>query len=79
MLFRSPDGSGGVNSQSFTTIHYELDNSGSFANVSIYDAKGQFVREIANGELLSRQGFFRWDGLDEHEKMVTVGYYIVMF
>ena len=74
-----PDGSGGVNSQSFTTIHYELDNSGSFANVSIYDAKGQFVREIANGELLSRQGFFRWDGLDEHEKMVTVGYYIVIF
>ena len=74
-----PDGSGGTSNQSFTTINYELDNSGSSANITIYNANGQFVREIANGELLARQGFFRWDGLDDNGNLVTVGYYIVVF
>lgn len=74
-----PDGTGGNSNQAFTTINYELDNVGSFANVSIYNANGQFIKEIANGELLSAKGFFRWDGLDENGNVVKVGYYIVLF
>ena len=74
-----PDGTGGNSNQAFTTINYELDNAGSFANVSIYNANGQFIKEIANGELLSAKGFFRWDGLNENGNLVKVGYYIVLF
>ncbi|MEL6557921.1 MAG: lamin tail domain-containing protein [Bacteroidota bacterium] len=74
-----PDGTGGNSNQAFTTINYELDNVGSFANVSIYNANGQFIKEIANGELLSAKGFFRWDGLNENGNIVKVGYYIVLF
>ncbi|MGB3468662.1 MAG: lamin tail domain-containing protein, partial [Cyclobacteriaceae bacterium] len=74
-----PDGTGAAGSQSFTTINYAFENGGSFANVSIYNANGRFIRELANGELLASRGFFRWDGIDERGNIVKVGYYIVLF
>ncbi len=74
-----PGVSGNTNTPSFTTINYQGNVSGNFANVTIYDSNGQFIKTIANGELLSANGFFRWDGLKENGGLTNVGYYIVIF
>lgn len=63
----------------FTTINYEFDAAGNFANVRIYNTNGQLVKVLANGELLSSNGFFRWDGTNNNGKIAEVGYYIVHF
>lgn len=72
----NPDNTG-VND--FTTINYELQNAGSFANVNIYDPVGRLVKTLAQGDLLSTNGFFTWDGTDNSGARVRVGYYAIYF
>ncbi len=70
----SPDNDG---FEDFLQISYDLDQTGYTANVRIYDAKGRQVKGLANNELLSPRGFFKWNGeLDNGEK-ARVGIYIV--
>lgn len=63
----------------FTTINYEFQNTGNFANVNIYDAAGRLVRTIVEGGLLSTTGFFTWDGTDNSGSRARVGYYAIYF
>lgn len=63
----------------FTTINYELDGPGKFANVIIYDQKGRVINDLANGILLSNSGFLRWDGVTNNGTMANMGYYLVLF
>jgi len=63
----------------FTTINYQLDQTGQFANITIYDRLGRPVKELANGESLSTSGFFRWDGVTDAGKKARMGHYLVVF
>lgn len=63
----------------FTTINYEFQNTGNFANVNIYDAAGRLVKTIVEGDLLSTSGFFTWDGIDNNGSRARAGYYAIYF
>lgn len=65
--------------QSFTTINYQFDQGGKFANIMIYNQLGQPVAELAKGASLGTSGFVRWDGTSSTGSMVRMGYYIVVF
>jgi len=61
----------------FTTIRYEAQLAGTVANITIFDANGREVKHLVKNELLARNGFFQWDGLDERSRKVPMGYYIL--
>lgn len=63
----------------FTTINYEFDRPGKFANVAIYDQSGRLVKTLAEGALLATSGFLRWDGTSNTGELARLGYYIVLF
>ncbi len=69
----------GSGSNSFTTINYEFETSGNFANITLYDQNGRFVKELARGISLGADGFIRWDGTAADGGVVRVGYYVVVF
>ncbi|MEP2023392.1 lamin tail domain-containing protein, partial [Reichenbachiella sp.] len=71
-----PDNSG---MDDYTTINYQLDQSGNFANVHIYSVNGVLIKTLAEGELLSTTGFFTWDGTTNNGSQASVGYYMVIF
>ncbi|MEO9965262.1 MAG: lamin tail domain-containing protein [Reichenbachiella sp.] len=71
-----PDNTG---SNDYTTISYQLDQTGNFANVNIYSTSGDLVKTLAEGELLSINGFFTWDGINNQGGRASVGYYVVFF
>lgn len=65
--------------ESFTTINYELDRTGQFANIMVYNQLGQPVAELAKGISLNTSGFIRWDGTSNSGNRVRMGYYVVLF
>lgn len=69
----------GSGTNSFTTINYNFGSTGQFANISLYDQNGRFVKELARGVSLSADGFVRWDGTGANGGVVRVGYYVVVF
>lgn len=70
----SPDGDG---FQDFLLIDYQLEEAGFLANVTLFDAEGQLVKEIAKSELLALEGQLKWDGdLDNTEK-ARIGIYLL--
>ena len=71
-----PDNNG---TDDFATISYEVDTPGTFANVTVYDAYGRFIKNLAEGELISASGFFTWDGTDQNGSRARVGYYVIYF
>lgn len=71
-----PDNSG---MNDYTTINYQLDQSGNFANVNVYSVNSVLIKTLAEGELLSTSGFFTWDGTANNGSQATVGYYLVLF
>ncbi|MDW3196586.1 MAG: lamin tail domain-containing protein [Cytophagales bacterium] len=69
----------GSGTNSFTTINYEFENAGNFANITLFDQNGRFVKELARGVSLAADGFIRWDGTGVDGGVVRVGYYVVVF
>lgn len=63
----------------FTTINYQLDQPGKFANVNIYDQTGRLVKNLAQGVLLSTSGFLRWDGDTNDGGVARMGYHLIIF
>ena len=61
----------------FTTIRYEAQLAGTVASITIFDANGREIKRLVKNELLARNGFFQWDGLDERSRKVPVGHYIL--
>lgn len=59
-------------------LNYDLDRSGYVLNVSIYDAAGFKIKELANNELLGTQGIITWDGTDGDNQIADLGMYIVV-
>jgi len=72
----APDEPGRAN---FTTLNFSFDEPGNVVNVSIYDVKGNMVKEITRNSLVSTSGFFRWDGTNERGAKARVGYYMILF
>jgi hypothetical protein len=70
----SPDNDG---RDDIATIRYQLTETGYLANVFIFDAAGRLVRHLAKNELLSLEGFWKWDGLGENQNKLPIGTYIV--
>ncbi len=71
----SPDNDG-YNDYCF--INYQTPEPGYVANITIYDASGRPVRYLANNAILGIKGNFRWDGLDDKQKTLPVGAYIIV-
>jgi hypothetical protein len=70
----SPDNDG---YQDFCFIKYHLAQVGFTANIFIYDINGRMVRRLANNSTLSREGSFRWDGLDDTLNPLPMGHYVI--
>lgn len=58
-------------------IAYNFDEAGYVANVTIFNAKGLKMRTLTNNELLGTSGFWAWDGLDDNNKRVPTGIYVI--
>ncbi|MEK6480665.1 lamin tail domain-containing protein [Catalinimonas sp. 4WD22] len=69
-----PDQSGYLD---YTTINFKVGSPGNIANLRIYDMHGRMVKQIAQNYSLGENGFFTWDGTDDHKKRVKTGYYII--
>ncbi|WKN30534.1 lamin tail domain-containing protein [Porifericola rhodea] len=69
-----PDQSG---FRDFASIRYQIAGNGNIANLKIFSARGQLVRSLAKNISIAEEGFFNWDGTDDHQKRVKNGYYIV--
>ena len=70
----SPDGDG---FKDFTTIQYEFDQTGFTVNISIFDSRGQEVRQLVNNSLAGNSGSFKWDGITDDGEKARLGIYIV--
>jgi len=70
-----PEGSIGPN---FTTIRYELDQSGWVGSFSIYSATGLLIANLAQNQILGTTGLLTWSGTDLSGARVRVGYYVLL-
>jgi hypothetical protein len=68
-----------VPGQDFAKINYRFDQSGYSANIKIADQHGRLIKEVANNQTLSFEGFFRWDGDRDDGSKARIGYYFVWF
>lgn len=70
----SPDNDG---SDDVLNIHYNYQEPGRNASITIYDARGRKVRQLVDHELLGTSGQFSWDGLDDNRQKADIGIYII--
>ena len=63
--------------QDFCFINYHLPASGYYGSISIYDVGGHMVRKLVDNLSWSVTGNFRWDGLDDQQKPLPTGQYII--
>lgn len=60
------------------TIQYQLEKSGYYANISIFDAVGRFVMQLSKNEILGTSGKIIWNGEDETGQRQKLGIYVVL-
>jgi len=70
----SPDNDG---NDDFATINYSFPSRGYVANITIFDASGRAVRYLEKNALSGIRGYFRWDGLDDKNRKLPQGIYII--
>jgi hypothetical protein len=71
----SPDNDG---HDDIMTLQYTVSESGYVANVTIFDVAGLTVKHLVrNGTLSSRIGYWNWTGLDDIERKLPAGTYII--
>ncbi len=70
----SPDNDG---RDDFTTIQYEVTESGYIANITIFDAAGRPIRNLVRNGTLGLNGYWNWDGLDDKGRKIPIGTYII--
>jgi hypothetical protein len=59
-------------------IHYSFDRPGYLANIMIFNANGQFVRQLVNNELLGTSGTYTWNGLGDNNTRAPAGIYVIL-
>jgi hypothetical protein len=57
-----------------TTLSFDMPKSG-FANLSIYNVKGQLIKTLTDGNVVFGKNSFVWNGTDNNGKAVTSGLY----
>ncbi|HTY09965.1 MAG TPA: lamin tail domain-containing protein [Bacteroidota bacterium] len=72
----SPDNDG---FQDYLAIGYSLPAATSMIRVRCFDVQGRLVRTLANNEPAAASGTLLWNGLDDNNKRVRVGMYIILF
>lgn len=70
----SPDKDG---FEDFTTINYQMAETGFVANITIFDAEGRPVKNLVKNATLALSGSFKWDGLDDKFNKVPTGVYVI--
>ncbi|MCW3108859.1 MAG: hypothetical protein JWQ09_3365 [Segetibacter sp.] len=70
----SPDNDG---FDDYATINIKMSDPGYVANITIFDAAGRPVKDLAKNATLAATASFRWDGLDDRFHKVPVGVYVV--
>ena len=70
----SPDDDG---TDDMLTINYQFPSAGYVANITIFDASGRPVRYLQKNSLSGIKGYYRWDGLDDKQRKLPQGIYIV--
>ncbi|MDQ6842767.1 MAG: lamin tail domain-containing protein, partial [Bacteroidota bacterium] len=70
----SPDNDG---IDDFVTIDYSFPSAGYVANITIFDANGRPVRYLQRNSLNGIKGYYRWDGLDDKNRKLPQGIYII--
>ncbi len=60
-------------------IHYNFDEPGYVANVTVFDSKGRKVIALSENELMGIEGTISWDGLNYNRQRVPIGIYIISF
>ncbi|MDZ4844445.1 MAG: lamin tail domain-containing protein [Chitinophagales bacterium] len=64
--------------QDILNIHYQLDQPGYVATITVYDADGRKIREVASNRLLDAEGSITWDGINDDGEKARIGIYIVI-
>ncbi|MEM9896705.1 MAG: lamin tail domain-containing protein, partial [Bacteroidota bacterium] len=62
----------------FTTINYQFDEPGKFANIRIYDQNGRIVKTLMEGASLQVTGFVQWNGLNDNGSLAKIGHHIIL-
>ena len=70
----SPDNDG---FNDFTTVNYRMSGAAFVANITIFDAAGRAVRNLAKNATLGSTGSFKWDGLNDKFAKVPIGIYVI--
>lgn len=69
----SPDGDG---YHDYLVMQYNTPAEGYVAAISIFDAQGRLIKQVANNTQIAREGFFTWDGLNNDNDKARMGIYI---
>ncbi len=70
----SPDNDG---IDDYATITYNFPSPGYVANITIFDASGHPARYLQKNALSGVSGYYRWDGLDDKNRKLPQGIYII--
>ncbi|MEO8415123.1 MAG: lamin tail domain-containing protein [Ginsengibacter sp.] len=70
----SPDNDG---IDDFAMVEYNFPSPGYVTNIIIFDASGRAVRYLQRNALGSLKGYYRWDGLDDKNRNLPQGIYII--
>jgi hypothetical protein len=71
----SPDNDG---KDDLLNIVFHFDGPGYMASVSIFDSRGNRVRQLENSVLAAPEGILTWDGLNELHERVDTGIYMIL-
>ncbi len=63
---------------SFGSIFYQMDLSGTYGNLMIYDHRGRLIRQLLKNSLLDYAGVVIWDGTDASGRPAQVGSYLIV-
>lgn len=61
----------------FMELAYQFDRPGFVANLKIFNAAGQWIKDIATHTLLPQSGTIIWDGTDYQNRRVNMGIYLI--
>jgi hypothetical protein len=72
----SPDNDG---FEDIIAITYSLPSTISMIRARCFDVQGRLVRTLANNEPVASSGTLLWNGLDDNNRRVRIGMYIILF
>lgn len=59
------------------SISLSLEEEGNSVNIFVFNSKGQQIRYLVKNELIGMNAIYFWNGLDEENKQLAAGIYII--